>query len=280
MFKNLNLGALGFRASFFETAELAKVGGFEGIDLDINEMTEILKTKSIDEIKNINREKGLKLGGWVLPVDYRGNESKFQEDLEKLPTVAQMARELGWLRVITWIFPSSDKMPFKENFEFHAKRLRSVAEILNDHECSLGLEFIGPKTSRINGKYKFIYDITGMLKLCSAIGTSNVGILLDSWHWYTSRGTIAQIRQLKNKDVVYVHVNDAPAGIPVDEQIDSVRKMPGETGVIDIIGFMKALKKIGYDGPVTPEPFDKELKEMPIREAVKRVGRALNTIWI
>ena len=279
MFKNLNLGALGFKASFFETIELTKVGGFEGIDLDINEMTEILRIKPVDEIKKIIKEKGLKLGGWVLPVDYRGNEIKFQEDLKRLPGVAQMAHELGWLRVITWIIPSSEKMPFKKNFEFHAKRLRSVAEILYDHECSLGLEFIGPKTSR-NGKYEFIYDLTGMMNLCDAIGTSNVGLLLDCWHWYTSHGTIDQIKQLKNKDVVYVHVNDAPAGIPVDEQIDSVRRMPGETGVIDIIGFMKALKKIGYDGPVTPEPFYKELKELPIKEAVEKAGRALNKIWI
>ena len=60
-----------------------------------------------------------------------------------------------------------------------------------------------------------------------------------------------------------MHVNDAPAGIHVDEQIDSVRDLPGVTGVLDIVGFLQALRDIGYDGPVTPEPFKKELKDLP-----------------
>ena len=63
------------------------------------------------------------------------------------------------------------------------------------------------------------------------------------------------LKALTPAQVVYVHVNDAPAGVPIDEQMDGVRALPGETGVIDIAGFLKALQGIGYDGPVTPEPF-------------------------
>jgi len=61
--------------------------------------------------------------------------------------------------------------------------------------------------------------------------------------------------------------------------MDLVRRLPGETGVIDIVGFLKALKEIGYDGPVTPEPFDKSLKEMPKDEAVRKVGKAMDKVW-
>jgi len=71
------------------------------------------------------------------------------------------------------------------------------------------------------------------------------------------------VARLQETDVVYVHVNDAPTGIPVDEQIDHTRGMPGETGVIDIAGFLEALKSIGYSGPVVPEPFKKELADLP-----------------
>ncbi|MDH5794553.1 MAG: TIM barrel protein, partial [Candidatus Bathyarchaeota archaeon] len=99
------------------------------------------------------------------------------------------------------------------------------------------------------------------------------------WHWYTSHGTLDQIGRLKGRDVVYVHVNDAPPGIPIDEQIDNVRRLPGETGVIDIVGFLKTLKQIGYDGPITPEPFEKRLKELPIKGAVRKAGKALDNVW-
>jgi len=279
MFKNLNLGALGFRTSFPETAELALAAGFQGLDLDLFEMKGILETKSADEMKSFIKERGLRLGGWGLPLILGGDEEKFRKGVETLPGLAETARELGCLRAFTWIMPFSDKLDFKSNFALHVERLSSVAEILDDRQCVLGLEFVGPRTSRINRKYEFIHDMDGMLKLRDAIETKNLGLLLDCWHWYTSHGTLDQITGLRGRDIVYVHVNDAPLGIPVDEQIDNVRRLPGETGVIDIAGFLNALKEIGYDGPVTPEPFEKKLKELTAREAVSKVGKALDKTW-
>jgi sugar phosphate isomerase/epimerase len=279
MFKNLNLGALGFKASFQETVELAKTGGFQGLDIDIFEMEGLLKTKSASDIRNIIKQNKLRLGGWVLPVNFRRDDETFLKDIEKLPFLAQVAKTIECLRVFTWIIPFSDTLPFEENFKLHVKRLKAAAEILNDYGCVLGLEFVGPKTSRIGGKYEFIHTIDGIFKLREAMKAKNVGLLLDCWHWHTSYATVDQLKQLKGNDVIYVHVNDAPAGIQVDEQIDWIRRLPGETGVIDIVGFLRALKQIGYNGPVTPEPFDKKLGELPIQDAVKKTGEMMRKIW-
>ncbi len=41
-----------------------------------------------------------------------------------------------------------------------------------------------------------------MMELVNAIGTGNVGLLLDSWHWYTSGGTVKELLGLKGKDIV------------------------------------------------------------------------------
>lgn len=53
---------------------------------------------------------------------------------------------------------------------------------------------------------------------------------------------------------------------------------PGETGVIDLVGFLKALKSTGYDGPVTPEPFSEKVSRMKPEDAVKVTGEALKRI--
>lgn len=279
MFKNLNLGALGFGLPFKETLEAAKIGGFQGVDMDIVEIEKTLESKPIDEVKHSVEENRLKLGGWGLPVNFRGDEETYQTDLEKLRKYALIAEELGYQRVFTWVLPFSDELSFDQNFEFHIQRLRPIAKALEDHGCYLGLEFIGPKTSRIGHKHQFIHTVDGMLELCRAIGTKNLGLLLDSWHWYTSYGTLDQLRELKGEQVIYVHINDAPAGVQVDEQIDNVRCLPGETGVIDLVGFLQALEEIGYEGPVTPEPFSKKLKEMPVIDAVKLTSQLLDKIW-
>jgi len=118
-----------------------------------------------------------------------------------------------------------------------------------------------------------------MMELVTAIGTDNVGLLLDSWHWYTSHGTVEELSQLSNKDIVHVHVNDAPSGIAVDQQVDNRRGLPVTTGVIDMKGFVNALVKIGYDGPVEVEPFDQELRKLEPDAAVQKTAESLDRVW-
>ena len=85
----------------------------------------------------------------------------------------------------------------------------------------------GPRTLRVDKPYGFIHSMDGMLGLAHAIGTGNVGLLLDCWHWYTGLGTVSDLMALTAEDVVHVHVNDAPAGVDVADQIDNKRALPG-----------------------------------------------------
>ena len=230
-------------------------------------------------MKGLLAENGLVLGGWGLPVDYQGDDQKFRDTLAQLPRQAALARDLGCTRFATWMMPASNDLAFAENFERMRKRFREICLILKDHGCALGVEFIGPKTLRAQFKYEFIWNLPGMLELCAAVGTGNMGLLLDCWHWYTSGGDLGQITGLRPEQVVYVHVNDAPAGVERDEQVDNVRAMPMETGVIDLPGFLKGLDRIGYDGPVTPEPFDKRLQAMRPLDAAKAAAEAMRKAW-
>ncbi|NIM04278.1 MAG: TIM barrel protein [Armatimonadetes bacterium] len=181
--------------------------------------------------------------------------------------------------MITYIWPSSDTLTFEENFRFHVDRLRPIAEILAEKGCRFGLEFLGPWTVRKDARYEFIHNMDGMLALCAAVGTDNMGLLLDCWHWYTAGGRVEQINKLRDEDIVCVHINDAPAGIAMDEQIDTVRCLPGETGVIDIRGFLSALAEIGYSGPVVVEPFNERLKNLPPKQALQETAAALKEVW-
>jgi sugar phosphate isomerase/epimerase len=279
MFRNLSPGAIGIRANLEESLALAKAHGFQGIDLPIGEAAKLAEEKGIDYVRGLFANAGIRPGGWGLPVNWRAEEEGFRASLTELPRYAEVGRALGCTRVVQWIPPASDERPFQENFDWHVARFRPIAQSLKEHGCSLGLEFIGPKTLRKTAKHEFIWTMGGMLELCDAIGTGNVGLLLDCWHWYTSHGTLADLKALKKEQVVYVHVNDAPANVPIDEQVDNVRCLPGETGVIPLAPFLRILHEIGYDGPVTPEPFSKRVNEMPQRQAAAATGEALLKAW-
>jgi sugar phosphate isomerase/epimerase len=171
-----------------------------------------------------------------------------------------------------WIFPGSETYSYDENIDFHVRRFQPIARLLADHNIRLGLEFIGPQTSLEQFKHPFIRSIGSTLELANAIGP-NVGLLVDAWHWHAAGGTRDDLKLLTRDNLVHIHVNDAPEGIPINELIDNRRKLPCTTGVIDIDGFMQGLANASYDGPVTAEPFDPEINALPHDEATDRTAR-------
>lgn len=276
MFRNMSPGAIGIRADVATTLALAEQTGWQGMDVPITELLAPAGTTSSAEIADMFARHHLQMGGWGLPINWR--QEYDQAALDTLAAQAQLAGQLGCTRVYTWVPPSSAERPFRENFDFHVRQLRPVAEILAAQGCRLGLEFIGPRTLRDGKRYGFCYTPEAMLCLAWAIGP-NVGLLMDCWHWYTSLGTDADIRMLRAEDVVYVHVNDAPSGVPVEQQQDHVRRLPGSTGVINITGFLGALAEIGYNGPVTPEPFEPRLGTIPPEQAAREAHESMLAIW-
>ena len=278
MFKNLNPGMIGISASLPEALDMAAQHGFGGVDLNMPDVAELVGRTSLEEVSGFFARTGRRTGNWGLPVEWHGSREKWKEELALLRSYAALARDIGALRTTTVALPYSNERTFDENYAFHVERLRPVAEILGKYGCRFGLEFIGPKTLRVGKKHEFICTMDGMLALCRDLGP-HVGLLLDLWHWYTSHGTWEDLSKLGNDDIVNVHVNDAPAGIPVDEQIDNQRCLPGETGVLDIARFLGVLDAMGYDGPVTAEPFSARVNGLAPHNALSETAEAMHRAW-
>ena len=279
MYKALSPGAIRVTAATLDDAlAAAKIGGFGGVEINPSEIADLIEASGKDAVTAKFADAGIKPAAFGLPIEWRGTEDAWRNGLNDLPRLAEAAAAIGATRTMTWIMPCSDDRELAENTEFHIKRFTPVAKILGDYGVSLGLEFIGPKTLRETQKFPFIHTMDAMLAMGREIGP-NVGLLLDSYHWYTSHGTIAQLRALTPAEVVVVHVNDAPLGVAVDDQLDGVRDLPGATGVVDIAGFLQSLQAIGYEGPVIPEPFV-DLSALPSDTArLQKVGAAMDDIW-
>ncbi|MEZ6060358.1 MAG: TIM barrel protein [Planctomycetaceae bacterium] len=175
----------------------------------------------------------------------------------------------------TWLSPRHDELTYVANFRQHANRLRECVRILGDHGLRFGMEYVGPKTLWASGRHPFIHSLAETRDLIAEIGLDNVGVVLDSWHWYTAHETVDDLKSLTNADIIACDLNDAPAGIPIDEQIDNKRELPAATGVIDLKAFLTTLAEIGYDGPVRAEPFNAVLNEMDDAEALAATSKAM-----
>lgn len=263
---DLVCGSIGVSANQREAIELAARHGFESVGADAGYLAGLSDAEA-QELLGVLQSKKLRFGAAGLTVEFRQDDAKFQQGMAQLPKIAGGLRRAGVTRVATWLTPCSDRTPFVRNFRQHAARLRPIAVVLKEHGIRLGLEYVGPKTSWASRRYPFIHTMAEMQDLIDEINTGNVGFLLDSWHWWNAGDTEKDLLSLKAADVVAVDLNDAPAGIPKEQQIDSKRELPCATGVIDVGTFLRALQTIGYDGPVRAEPFNQGVNRMGKDEA-------------
>jgi len=266
---------IGVRVGFEEAVELAAHFGFEGVALD----TGYAMQNSAEAVVQMLEEHGLLAGAWGLPVKLLAPEQDYRAQFEQLPAVAACCGRIGALRASTWVPCASDEAPYDELFKLLLDRVTEIAAVLNEQDARLGLEFVGPATSRVGKKYEFIHTMDQMLDLCGAVETGNVGLLLDAFHLFTGGGQMDDVLGLSDDQIVNVHVNDGMGGVSPDEQIDGVRELPGAGGAFDCRRFLANLKQIGYSGPVMVEPFCQRLREMPAEQAIGATKEALDSVW-
>ena len=274
----LSCGAIGVRANQIEAVEYAIRFGFEAVEANTGWLAGA-PAGAVQALTARMKEHGLAWAQAGLNVEFRKSEDDFQRGLRALPAAAAALQRAGVDRVTTWLMPVHATLTYRENFRQHAARLRECATVLGAHGCRLGMEYVGPKTIWSSARYPFIHTMREMKELIAEIGLTNVGFVLDSWHWYTAGESAADLKTLTNRDVVSIDLNDAPVGIPVDQQQDGSREMPGATGVIDIAAFLGALNSIGCDAPARCEPFNAPLRAMPAEQALAATIASLRRVF-
>jgi sugar phosphate isomerase/epimerase len=272
---HLSCGAIGVKASQTEAIEYAARFGFDSVDADAKYLAGLSDSDQA-RLLDTMREKKIEWALAGFPVEFRKDDTAFADGMKTFPAFCATLKRAGVKNVTTWISPGSPERTYLDNLRTHARRLREAAGVMEDHGMRFGLEYVGPKTSWTNQRYPFVHSMAEMKDLIGETGKSNIGFVLDSWHWYTAGEKKKDILSLKSDQVVSVDLNDAPAGIPVDQQVDSRRELPAATGVIDVAAFLGGLKEIGYTGPVRAEPFNEAVRKMPPDQALAAAKAALD----
>lgn len=276
---HLSCGALGIQASQREAIDLAAAHGFDAVDAD-GKYLNTLAEGALADLGASMREKKVVWAMAGLPVEFRRDEAAFTSGMAQFPAYARGLRRAGVGKVTTYVLPRSDALTYLANFKLHAARLREIARVLGDAEIRFGIEYVAPKTLWTTGRYPFVHTMAEMRELIAEINRPQVGLVLDSWHWYHAGDTPADIAALPADAVVSVDLNDAPAGVPKNQMVDGRRELPAATGVIDLRAFLGALESIGYHGPVRAEPFNEAVRQMAPAEAAQAAAAALRKAMV
>ncbi|MER5389252.1 TIM barrel protein [Saccharopolyspora sp. NPDC002686] len=115
-----------------------------------------------------------------------------------------------------------------------------------------------------------------------ASGATNAGLMIDVWHFYNGRSTLADLDGLPPERIVAVQLND---GRIVDDDFRTEarrgRLLPGD-GDLDVIGLVRGLHERGFRGPYCIEvnypafrdqsPQDMAQKKTPLPEVRSASG--------
>lgn len=257
MIKSLEASMLNLPHSLAELAPLCAAHGIEAIGATREILGDEKKTA---EAAQIAKDNGLKWGLMPMPADFFHwdlDEDAFEKALVTLAHEAAAAEKLGATHAYNHVW-SSGPREFDENFAWHVERVRRITEILNDHGVHYGLEFLGPHELRSWQKHEFVHSLSGVLAIADAAG-GKAGIAFDTYHWYTSNngcmGDLLLMEQHIDR-LVALHMNDAVAGVPYDQQQDMQRRLPMETGVIDSRSILARFKAKENNALYMIEPFE------------------------
>ncbi|HEX8324721.1 MAG TPA: sugar phosphate isomerase/epimerase [Tepidisphaeraceae bacterium] len=266
MFINLNWATMGIPepATVEELVDLARRHGFGGVDLPKHAYA---TDAAADHARQRVENAGLRWGLFWLPGQFLGSDdATFETEMDRLREIAPRVARAGCRATYQHVWPASDTLDYAANTKHHVTRLRRMTDVLSPLGIRMSLEFIGGVDKRVGHRFPFAYTLPQTLALADAAGP-DVGLSIDAYHWWTSGGTLDDLRRLPDIGrVVNVHLSDGVAGVPVEQQQDLVRAMPGSTGLVDVRGFLGVLRDRGYDGPVICEPFEpsrKRFTQMP-----------------
>lgn len=267
MKKGLSCEGLGRIEDLNELIELAAGIEFEALDVPPVLLRKKLREMTLEELKNILTEKNVEIGSFPSSAWWIDSESVFSESLMGFYEDVKNYYKLGCRICHTFIMPSSDELP-SVWYRTTAKRIRIISDILDCFDMKLALEYVGPVHMRYQRAYPFIWNSSQTVDWIRYIDRKNVGLLLDTFHWYCAGETISDLEKIPKECLFHVHVNDAP-DVPLEDQKDNKRMYCGE-GVIPLGTFMNQLKRMNYQGiaaqeVLCPEPAEQRNKELAER---------------
>jgi sugar phosphate isomerase/epimerase len=197
----------------------------------------------------------------IAALSVSGDGAATEADAARL---APFVEELGAPWVLTNVY-ESPSAGVVDAFRRAAARVR-------DAGGRLALEFM---------PISAITSISEAVEFLDRTGVPDAAVLVDSWHVFRGPTTWADVEALPLERIAYVQFDDALPVVGEDLVHETIerRVMPGD-GEFDLHRFCRALRSKGFDGTVSVEVLNGEMRgSMDVGEFARRAYRASAPYW-
>jgi len=266
-------GATTMKADLPTDISAAAAAGFDYHEIWAAKLRRFLEHNSTADLKALFDESGVKplSINSIEHITFRDAAAygRIKAQCEELCAIAD-AIECPYIVVVPGKLPPAGVSSY-ELIEESVQVLRELASIGERHGVALAFEFLGQRDCSVQ-------TLELAEEIVENVNRRNIGLVIDSFHFYTGGSTIAMIDALDAKRLFIFHIDDAE-GLPRDQLTDAHRLLPG-LGILPLKEMIAAFKRIGYDANASVEIFRPEYWERDpfelAREAKAAVEQVLN----
>jgi 2-keto-myo-inositol isomerase len=265
-------GATTMKASLDEDIRAASTARFDYLEIWAAKLRVFLQSNTLTQLKELFKQNG------ILPYSINSIERiTFRKDqemdalLSECEELCRTASELSCPYIVVVPGPRPADASEEDVIAESVRALSHLADIAEPHRVALAFEFLGQPSCSVQ-----TLDLAD--EIVKRVRRPNVGLVLDSFHFYAGRSSIESILALDPDRLFIFHINDAE-DLPREMLEDRHRLLPG-LGILPLREIAAALEQIGYDRVASVEIFRPQYWERDpaqlAREARLAAAAALN----
>jgi 2-keto-myo-inositol isomerase len=139
--------------------------------------------------------------------------------------------------------------------------LRTLGRLAGERGIKVGFEFRGIRTN-------FAPNLESSIDLIDAVNHDSVGLVIDTAHFFTSKSSIADLKEFDMNKLLLIQVEDLRPSPTEQIDVDNDRVYPGD-GIVPLRDILRTVRNRGYDGFISFETFATYWNEEPLAVARK-----------
>ncbi len=239
------------RFDFKDRVEAAARAGFKGIGLWHTDLEHILCHRSLEEMKMILDDNGIKHVELEFLTDWFLDGARKAESDGRKGRLLEASKALHAKHIKIGDFYNT-ACPMPRIVEAFA----ALCDEAEDYGATIGFEFMASA---------MIDNLKDSLTLVETAGAKNGGLVLDMAHVASLGITYEEISSIPLQYLINVELNDGTLPGSPRHDPSRARRFCGE-GEFDIKGCIRCVDEMGYTGPWAVEVFSKELAGLPLEE--------------
>lgn len=250
-------GMCSLHSNIVSDIRLAKETGYQGLEIHTEKLWRYIQAGFSSQ----NLKSRLDQAGIVpTAIDIIGSveaadKATQAEVFKQAETLCSFARDIGAPTIQLNAFEALNGLSIEENIRITASNIQQIADI--GRQYGIRFQYEG-------AAWTPIASLSDYYRLHDAVGRDNFGFVLDTWHFWASRGATPEDMAKIDKGLIYnVHLSDGKRP-GVDEPWVDERELrgylPGE-GDIALKEWVDAIDSTGYDGFYSGEFLNDQLWE-------------------